>query len=206
MKPVYLPFTYVSDPIAEALCACFTQIVIYQPVGNQVPENMLKLEKEGVLDIRTPVRGDEGKIDAICRDYREWLTIHQGGEIGVLKVQDEKIPFFSEFSSYQIIQEIKNHKQPKTRRAKAEPLFTDRIFLKIAQDYDIENWDVAQDMVFLQEMEQTLMRDLKGEDDNSAKSPYQYSPLKTVDSGEYMVEKPFFQVLRSVFSRAKSLF
>ena len=78
MKPIYFPFTYISEPVVEATGVCFKQLVVYQPSNQKVPEKMQKWAKSGILDIRVPVKSDEKELDAALRDYKTWVNIHQG--------------------------------------------------------------------------------------------------------------------------------
>ncbi|MBU4289417.1 MAG: hypothetical protein KKI12_14750, partial [Proteobacteria bacterium] len=99
MKPIYFPFTYISEPVLEALSAFFKQIVVYQPSSLNVPESMQKLADSGLLEIRIPVKGDENKIDNILKDYKSWANIHQGSEMAFFKMNPDKIPFFDDSSA-----------------------------------------------------------------------------------------------------------
>ncbi|MDM8549506.1 hypothetical protein QUF72_05485 [Desulfobacterales bacterium HSG2] len=165
MKPIYFPFTYVSEPVAEALASCFRQTVIYQPSLRKLPEKMQKRVKNGLFDIRTPVRGDEEKLDAIIKDYRNWAEIHQGSEKAFFKTQGNTIPFFDETSARQIVTDIR---QQATGRQQAEPetpdpLLNARIFLCMAHEFDMQNRELEDDLASFDEMEQDLMKNLKGE-------------------------------------------
>ena len=107
MKPIYFPFTFISEPIVEALSACFKQTVVYQVSSQKVPEKMQEWSKSGTLDIRIPVEGDEKKLDKILNDYRAWINLNQGSEIAFLKTQVDKIPIFDETYSSKIRDDIK---------------------------------------------------------------------------------------------------
>jgi len=37
MKPIYFPFTYVADSVAQALAACFGEFIVYQPLTGNIP-------------------------------------------------------------------------------------------------------------------------------------------------------------------------
>ncbi len=72
MKPIYFPFTYISEAAVAAISACFKQTVVYQPSRHTLPAEMQKLADSGLIDVRIPITGDENKLDAILRDYNEW--------------------------------------------------------------------------------------------------------------------------------------
>ena len=189
MKPIYFPFTFISQPAGEALRACFRRVVVYQPSRKSVPEGMQIWEKEGLLDIRVPATGDEGQIDAICRDYRIWLDQHQGSDIALLKAQGNSIPFFDESYASQIKKDVLKNGRASESQGKPDFLLLARIFLQTAQELDAENWGIDQDLVSLEKMERDLLNGLRGEGgDSQVKSPGEMA-LNISDSGDYMTKE-----------------
>lgn len=194
MKPIYFPFTYISKPVVEALGACFRQTVVYQPSSQNVPEKMRKWEKKGVLDIRVPVKSDENKLDAVLKDYRAWVNFNQGSEISFLKTHAHTIPFFDDTSVLKIREDIKknaqagqfhkNHAQKET-----DLLFNSRMFLHVAQEFDIQNREINRDFLLLEAMEQDLIKNLKGENETLSMENNLNHTLKTDDPGSYMTSE-----------------
>ncbi|MBU2522120.1 MAG: hypothetical protein KKH84_05305 [Proteobacteria bacterium] len=169
MKPIYFPFTYISEPVLEAFSAFFKQIVVYQPSSLNIPESMQKLTDGGLLEIRIPVKGDENKIDNILKDYKSWANIHQGSELAFFKMNPDKIPFFDDSSALQIKADIKKKKQKQEAEKKQDLLLNAKIFLHIAQEFDMQNWEINRDLLLLEEKELNLIDNLKGEDELSFK-------------------------------------
>lgn len=167
MKPIYFPFTYISEPAAATLASCFKQTVVYQPSELKLPEIMLKYSENGILDIRTPVSGNEDRLNAVIKEYRRWAEIHQGGGKTFFNIQGNKVPFFDDTTPSSIRADIlrgakteNRHPEPDT----PDPLFAARIFLCIAQDFDMQHQGVNTDLESYQKMEQNLMKNLRGED------------------------------------------
>ncbi|MDM8525524.1 hypothetical protein QUF80_19315 [Desulfococcaceae bacterium HSG8] len=187
MKPIYFPFTYISEPVAEILASCFRQTVIYQPSSRKIPDIMRKWEDAGIIDIRVPVTGDEEKLDAIIRDYRNWANLHQGNDLSLFKIRAGAVPFFEEMPS-QIRDDIRRGGETKASPEKPDPLFNARIFLCIAQEFDMQNREINNDLASFEKMEQELMKNLKGED---LQSGIQHSDLgfPADDPGNYMPEE-----------------
>jgi len=50
MKPVYFPYTYIKETVAEDLCACFNQVTIYQSSEHNIPEKKHKLAQKGLIE------------------------------------------------------------------------------------------------------------------------------------------------------------
>lgn len=184
MKPIYFPFTYISEPIAEALGACFKQLVVYQPSNQKVPEKMRHWARRGILDIRVPVKKDEKRLDAILKDYIAWANLHQGSEIGYLKDRGDTIPFFDKSSVSQIKADIKKRIEGTESPNMPDHLFSARLFLQIAQEFDIQSWEIDRQLQFCENRKQDLFKNLKGENDDSYKIGV--VALKSEDRGSYM--------------------
>ncbi|MFH2219204.1 MAG: hypothetical protein ABII68_06040 [Pseudomonadota bacterium] len=168
MTPVYFPFTYVSEPAAEAVSACFGQILVYQPSARNVPEQMRKWIESDILKTRVPAEGDEEKIDALLREYTDWLVLHQGSETAFLRSLGDAVPFFDESSTAQIQSDIRRKMTEGVAGKKADseqqaPLFQARLFLRIAQEMDMQKSSVIQDLLKLEAMEKKLFENLSGE-------------------------------------------
>ncbi|MBC2696517.1 MAG: hypothetical protein HF982_14825 [Desulfobacteraceae bacterium] len=187
MKPIYFPFTYISEPVLEALFAFFKQIVVYRPSNLKIPESMQKLADSDLLEIRIPVKGDENKIDDILKDYKSWANIHQGSEMAFFKTKPDIIPFFGESSTSQIKADIKKKKQKQQNEKKQDSLLNARIFLHIAQEFDLQNWEINKDLLLLEEKTLNLIDNLKGEDELSFKGNNREKALKIDHQSEYMI-------------------
>lgn len=166
MKPIYFPFTYVSGPAATALAACFKQTVVYQPSRHNIPAEIQMWADRGIIDLRVPIVGDENKLEAILKDYNAWANQHQGSTLDFFKAWGGKIPFFDETFSSQIRAEIKKKSSPGQSQKEDEDIFRDRLFLHMAQEFDLQNNGLNQDLKLFDAMEQDLMKNLKGEDES----------------------------------------
>jgi hypothetical protein len=186
MKPIYFPFTYISKPAAEALAMFFRRIVVYQPSNLKIPEKMKNGAESGFLDIRIPVTGDEIKLDAILKDYINWTNIHKGDNLSFFRPWIEKIPFWDSTSVSQIRAEIKN-KQP----MKPDPLFNARIFLHIAQEFDIQKMDISMDLLSVEVMQRDLLKKMKGEEEGFGGKKIESGIPAIPDFGGYMTAERF---------------
>jgi hypothetical protein len=187
MKPIYFPFTYISEPVLEALSAFFKQIIVYQPSSLNIPESMQKQANSNLLEIRIPVKGDENKIDDILKDYKSWANIHQASEMAFFKTKPDIIPFFGESSTSQIKADIKKKKQKQQNEKKQDFLLNARIFLHIAQKFDLQNWEINKDLLLLEEKTLNLIDNLKGEDELSFKGNDREKALKIDYQSDYMI-------------------
>ena len=78
MKPLYFPYTYIADPVAEAVAACFGQFTVYQPLADRLPPSMQPWVDKDIIDIRIPVRGDEKALKSAAGNYLNWADLHAG--------------------------------------------------------------------------------------------------------------------------------
>jgi hypothetical protein len=166
MKPLYFPFTYIPKSAGKALSACFRQTAVYQISGTKIPEDMQELSQHGILDIRRPVEVSGEFLDKILKDYRAWVNIHQGTETAFLAAMANKIPFFDESASSQIRADLKKIGKQIPLKEKPDPLFKAKLFLHMAQEFDLQKKGLDQDLMDIDAMEDDFMKNLKWEDDD----------------------------------------
>jgi len=188
MKPIYFPFTYISKPVAEAIYACFGKTIIYQPSSKNIHEEIHKLDGRGVLDIRMsgkPEIKDEERLSAILKEYNAWANLHQGSrgiQLDFFKAGRNKIPFFDDSSTSQIKADITG-KNPAQKEP--DPVFNARIFLSIAQEFDMQSEKIFQDMVSFETARMDLIKSLKREDETSPLVPGYKDEFKSVNLADY---------------------
>ena len=190
MKPIYFPFTFITKPVCQTLAACFSQTAVYQISSINIPDEMQNWGKSGILDIRIPVKYDGDKLDAIVKQYRSWANLHQGSEIAFLKSRTDKIPFFDENSTRQITADIKNKGGRQNRsQEKPDPLLNAGLFLHLAQEYDMQNLTLTEDLQSIEAMEQDFMKDLKGDNHALDEEIALEKTLEVHDPGHYMTKE-----------------
>ena len=198
MKPIYFPFTFISKNNIPAVCSCFPQIVVYQPTGRHMTEHMQILADKGMIEPRCPIstndetnnKSDDEKIDRLCKDYRDWIHIHQGTTADLLKARPGKTPFFDDFSVFQIRDTIRK-KESNQPVEKPEPLLNARLFLQLTQEFDEQESDIHQDFQNCNSMEKNLFQAIKGEDEFiSDKTGNMHNDSTFIyDQGKYMTGK-----------------
>ncbi len=181
MKPIYFPFTFIPEPAAEALSLFFRQIVIYQPSNRKIPEKMQNEAESGFLDIRIPVTGDEVKLDAVLKDYTNWANIHRRDNLTFFRPWIEKTPFRDNNSVSQIMAEIKNKQS-----MKPDSLFHARIFLHIAQEFDIQKMEINSDLFSVEAMKMDFLKKIMGEEEGAGEEKIESDTQGIIDSGSYM--------------------
>jgi hypothetical protein len=75
MIPIFFPHTYLSCPVMEAVQACFSPVVLYQPSAMGIPPPLREWEKTGQVDLRVPVPAEEEKLASLLTDFRNWAAL-----------------------------------------------------------------------------------------------------------------------------------
>lgn len=168
MIPIYFPFTCIRDERAAALTACFTRIVLFQPIPardfGHSSDHAERLTNGGRLDIRVPVADDAKKISGIIAQYRQWAEIHEGSALAFFKSQEGRTPFFDDVSAHHIRSEVQRKATGKADAPESpDPLLLARIFLAVAQEFDLRESELAADLDAVSGMERELLKTLKGE-------------------------------------------
>lgn len=190
MKPVFFPFTYISRPVAETLSNLFGKIVVYQPSHQKLPESMEELSQNGMLDLRVPVIKDKNIVDAMLKECTAWTNLHQGNR-GMIKeffkAHKDTIPFFNDSLTPQIKADVKKRSQGNQQEIKPDPLLGAILFLHIAQEFDMQNWEINRGFLDVEKMEQNLFENLKGENE-FAQTTAGINRLIAGDPGDYMIK------------------
>jgi len=186
MKPLYFPFTYIPKSVGKTLSACFRQTAVYQISGTKIPEDMQELSREGILDIRIPLEINGEFLDKILKDYRAWVNIHQGTETAFLAAMANKIPFFDESASSQIRSDLKKIGKQIPPEEKPDPLFNAKLFLHMAQEFDLQKKELDQDLMDIDAMEDDFMKNLKWEDDDDHARAVARKQWDKDDPGHFM--------------------
>ncbi len=187
MTPVYFPFTCMSHTAARMLHICFPKAVLYQPSASAMPETTGQAVKD-FAQIRIPANEDQEKLAAIVKEYQNWAQLHQGRDISFFKAQQESVPFFDEFSVHELLSDIRRKKEGKNRAVQSpDPLFQARIFLSISQEYDMRQWEIGNHLESLSEMENVLLREIRGdEEEDTDTGPSIRSLIAKDDPGAHM--------------------
>ncbi|MFC1829088.1 hypothetical protein ACFL0O_05695 [Thermodesulfobacteriota bacterium] len=194
MTPLYFPFTFIPDHVLQALFACFRHVAVYQPSRKNIPESMLRSVENGMLDLCVPTEADEDKLVELLKAYKDWANLHQGSEIAFYKTFEEAVPFFDETSTSQIRSTIRKkiREEPageKPDSTKQDPLFQARLFLQVAQEMDMQKSGVIDDLLKLEEMEQKLFQELKGDTAFSHRVRSDEKRYRADDPGSFMTQE-----------------
>ncbi len=168
MKPIYFPYTYISNPVAEAMAACFGRFTVYQPLSDNLPLPMQPWVDKGLIDIRIPVKGDTQKLVSVAENFRNWAQLNIGSSSinpASLKTLKASAPPLGTSLSSQIVAEVKKQINRSATDKSSDPVLAARIFLYFAQEFDQQSQELDHVLEEFQKKEQDLIQDLKMEED-----------------------------------------
>lgn len=189
IKPIYFPFTYVPEWVAQALAACFQHFIVYQPSGKKVPDEMRPWIAANMMEVRIPAQTDDQALEKVVTDFRSFANLHEDSKnlkTAALLGQQYPIPFFSETSASQIVADLKKDSSSDSAVPGSDPLFCARVFLGFAEDFDRQRDEINQGLGVHDQRSYELLKTLKGQNeiDSGAFSPAPGNRLD--DPGEYM--------------------
>jgi hypothetical protein len=190
MKPIYFPYTYISDPVAEAVAACFGQFIVYRPQSDKLPQTMQAWVDKSVIDIRVPVPDDETDLESRAGNYLDWANLHtekSGIDTAFLKTLKASAPFLDHSLSSQIVADVKGRINDRPTEKTSDPVSAAKIFLYFAQEFDRQNQELDRELDEYKQKEQDLIRDLKMEEDSFATGfNKEYSQMPDA-TGDYLI-------------------
>lgn len=160
MIPVCFPFTFIAEETAEAFYRRFGRIVVYQPITGQAPVSMAGLADRGVIEIRCPAVGDESRLTQLYRAFTDWGAMH-GKDAAWLKSLSLK-DFYNQAFAVEIRSEILKFGETEARE-EPDPILNARLFLQLAQEYDLRESEIVQDIQSADMAAENLFEQLKGE-------------------------------------------
>ena len=194
MIPLYFPFTYVSQQTAEALSSYFRHISVYQASANPVPDEMQPLVQSGFLNIRIPVTRDQPRFDDVVKNFKHWANLHfdsQGIKTAFLRAGAESIPFFNGSTTSQILADIRGNLHHKQKPIEPDPLFSARVFLEFAQEFDRQCYEMNRNLDAYKENVHHFYNNINGEGERPTNENSLRPDLMSNDHSEYIILRRF---------------
>ncbi len=189
IQPVYFPFTYISPAIAQKIYSVLGRVIVYQPVADDLPEELRRLSESGRIAIRVPVSADTKRLKKLTAGLRDWGRLHEGQ--GRVFKERADAGFYSHEFTAQVRSEILKD-QPGFEPTE-DPLFSARLFLLLAQEYDIQKNEVDSRLAAARADQLNLFSRLGGDSETRRQH---VEPLSADDTGEYMTGPRIYAWLR----------
>ena len=191
MKPIYFPYTYLSNPLAEAVASCCGKFSVYQPLSDKLPLTMQPWVDKGVIDIRLPARGADREVESATENYLNWANLHTGSSrthLASLKTLTASAKGLDASLSSQIVADVKKQINGNTTAKSSDPVLSARIFLYLAQNFDQQSQEVENALAESRKKEQDLIQDLKRERDPLAAHFYKETDHIPQVNADYLIE------------------
>ncbi len=189
IQPIYFPFTYVPQWVAEIFAAGFQHFYVYQPSGKDLPAEMQFWVEQNTITVCVPAPAEDKNFTEIVRAFQQFAQQH--ADIRDLKSaafwnQQGAIPFFDDTSASQIIADLKKDRKPNSGQAYPEALLRARVFLEFAQEFDRQNAELQQELEDTDRRSEALLKNLNGQNDNEPAFARLTAEIKSDDPGDYM--------------------
>jgi hypothetical protein len=190
-EPIYFPFTYVPQWVAQALTTAFKQFCVYQPSGKSLPSDMQTWVDEGTMHVCVPVTDEDKNFAEVLRAFQRFAHLHADGKN--LKAtafwnRQDAVPFFNDSSPSQIIADLKKDHSGDARMDESEALLRARVFLQFAHEYDRQHAELQQELDDTDRRSKDLLKDLSGHKDDNFPSTRLTAGIKVDEPGEYMAK------------------
>jgi len=158
-QPIYFPFTYMPESTAARLSGFMGPVIVFQPNELNQPETIGRLERDGHIEIRVPAAGDGDRLEQCLIEFTQWGRLHHGEETSL------KDFFNTGFSRNDFTAQIRTDilKHGKEDTSEPDPLFLSRLFLLMAQDLDMKQSEINEELASSIDDEQDLFTGMTGE-------------------------------------------
>jgi hypothetical protein len=192
IKPIYFPFTYVPQWVAQTLAACFGQFTVYQPSGRKIPSEMQSWMEANVMEVRVPVRTEDDVLTRTAKEFRAFVGLHEGSKnlkTAVLWGRQGAIPCFGESAVSRIISDLKKSSPTASAEADFDPLFCAQIFLDFAQEFDRQSAELKRDFGVNDRLSRELLKEINGRNEDGIPDTPLNAEIRIEDPAEYMAQE-----------------
>lgn len=164
IKKIFFPSTFITRETAAAINRRLGRFVLYQPIMDQTPPVLAHLSETPAIELRYPVIGNEAYLLELCRAYSTWGNVHQKDALRLNQLAGEG--FYNQDFAAEIRSEVLKRKNGVSMEAapKADPMVNARMFLQLAQEFDLRESEIRQSLEKTDNASKQLFEQLRGED------------------------------------------
>jgi len=189
LKPIYFPFTYVPQWVAETLVTFFKQFIVYQPSGRKLPTEMQPWFEANVMEVRVPVQTKDEILAKVAKEFQSFADLHTDGKnlkTAVFLGQQGGMPHFGESSVSRIISDLKKSRRSASTEADIDPLFSAQVFLDFAQEFDQQSAEINRELAESDQHSRDLFKEIGAEKENVLPANRLNAGIQLEDPAEYM--------------------
>ena len=189
VKPIYFPFTYVPQWVAETLATFFKQFTVYQPSGRKLPSEMQPWFEANVMEVRVPVQTKDEILAKVTKEFQSFADLHNDSKnlkSAVFWGQQKGTPHFGESAVSRIISDVKKSSRSASAEADFDPLFSAQVFLDFAQEFDRQSAEINRELGESEQHSRDLFKDISGEKEMGLPATRLDAGIQVQDPAEYM--------------------
>lgn len=174
MKPLFFPFTHVTQEDRRAMLTCFkgfSHLSVSRP-NEFVPGEIMP--KDPTVEVLHPSDQEVASALAVVEDYRQWASVNRG-RAGQLKTRVPDAPYFTSDTGIATLKSTiergavseaeANSESPGSEAIKLQKAFLKAlVFLRMSQESDRENDQINRGFKSIRKREAALFSALKGND------------------------------------------
>ncbi len=191
IEPIYFPFTYVPQWVAQTLAAGFKHFYVYQPSGKELPAAMQTWVGKHVMNLCVPVPAEDENFTEVVREFQRFARLHADNKnlrTAAFWNRQGAVPFFNETSASQIVADLRKDKTEDAGLSDPETLLRARVFLEFAQEFDRQHTELQQELGETDRRSEDLLMNLSGQKDGASPVTRLTAEIKFDDPAEYMVQ------------------
>ncbi|MFO8111429.1 MAG: hypothetical protein R6T92_02870 [Desulfosalsimonadaceae bacterium] len=163
IKKVFFPSTFITQETAAAINRRLGRFVLYQPIMDQTPPVLGHLCETSAIELRHPVIGNEAYLLELCRAYSTWGSVHPKDALRLNRLAGEG--FYNQDFAAEIRTEVLKQRNGVSSDSapKADPMVNARMFLQLAQEFDLRESEIRQSLEKTDNASRQLFEELRGE-------------------------------------------
>ncbi len=189
MNPIYFPFTYVPQWVAETLAASFTRFIVYQPSGKTLPAEIQTWVEKEAMQVYVPVPADDETFTKVVRAFQAFARLHADGKnlrAAAFWGRQGGIPLYDDTATSQIVAALKKDQTADSKKADSDSLLQARVFLDFAQEFDRQNAELIRGLELNDRRSKELLKNLSADKDSALPGTPLTAEIRVDDPGEYM--------------------
>lgn len=188
MIPILFPYTYLSPRELGPLSTLFGKILIYQPIDKLFPADLEESFRSGKIEIRIPLKDNDKMLKTILKEYRTWADLHHISQREYHKITHSFNLSAQDPMSSQIRQEIRDRMSGEKEHGTLTPTDNARLFLALAQEFDMQQTGLSREINQIQDMQQQLFKNLRGDGPDGSAS-FSSAESSQPESHDYMTSE-----------------
>lgn len=159
------PHTTFPPQIEETLLELFDELIVLQPIMDDLKPSLEQNEPNRRLKFQCPFETGHEQVNQLVSAYTKWAEQYGGADLQQVKSQLDATHFFDDESSFQLESMIRPSEEPTKLQENVDlkqELLNSRVFLSLAQVFDLRNWEMEANLVQVKATEAHLFAQLHG--------------------------------------------